>query len=466
MTDRQPASAEGIRRLASWAAGIAADDIPAAVRRKAARVLADNFAAMVAARDEPEVTRVHEMTLARPAAREATVFSGGRARTDRRSAAVANAVAACWCELDEGYRVVGCHAGLHALPALLAEAEARNLPAGEVLRALVVAYEVATRFARAWTFVDRQVHSHALYGPVGAASAVAACRGADADTWRDALTAAATFAFVGPTDHAVAGALVRNTWPAVAAFAGMSAVDWASCGIGGLARSPEDVYGRILGGAAQPEQLVDGLGTEWAMLDGYHKVYACCQHAHSTAEAAIAVRDDLPPGSVPGRIECILVDTHRQAIALQDCESTTTLGGKFSLPYITAAALVLGHAGYDAFTPSRLVDPLITEIRRKVRIAPFTPEMAPPNDRPARVRVMLDDGSSVTRECLSAVGGPNRPLADAMLMEKFVELTGPVYPGAAHVVQSLMELEPAALRLGWADTVAALCETRAAGGMA
>ena len=35
----------------------------------------------------------------------------------------ANAVAADWLELDEGYRVVPCHAGLYVIPALLAEAE-------------------------------------------------------------------------------------------------------------------------------------------------------------------------------------------------------------------------------------------------------------------------------------------------------------------------------------------------------
>ena len=36
--------------------------------------------------------------------------------------------------------------------------------------------------------------------------------------------------------------------------------------------------------------LTDGLGDAWAILDGYMKIYACCQHLHSLVEAALDVR--------------------------------------------------------------------------------------------------------------------------------------------------------------------------------
>lgn len=79
-----------MRALIEWAAAVRFTDIPAPVVRKAALIIADNMAAMVAARDEPEVRRVHDRLLSDGGRPQATVFRGGRERTDRISAALAN----------------------------------------------------------------------------------------------------------------------------------------------------------------------------------------------------------------------------------------------------------------------------------------------------------------------------------------------------------------------------------------
>lgn len=141
--------------------------------QRAVRVLADDLSAIIGARDEPEVARFHDRVLSRARHAEATVFRGGRPRTDRLSAAVANAVAADWLELDEGYRHTPCHAGLYVLPALLAEPETRNLAFGELIRALVLGYEIVTRVARGWTPKAMNMQSHGRYSAIGAAAAVA-----------------------------------------------------------------------------------------------------------------------------------------------------------------------------------------------------------------------------------------------------------------------------------------------------
>ena len=106
------------------------EDIPRPALERGVRVLVDDLAAIIGARTEPEVVRFHERTLARARVAEATVFRGGRPRTDRLSAVVANGVAADWLELDEGYRLAPCHAGLYTVPALLAECEARDVSFG------------------------------------------------------------------------------------------------------------------------------------------------------------------------------------------------------------------------------------------------------------------------------------------------------------------------------------------------
>ena len=209
-------------------------------------------------------------------------FSTRRAaEADRISAAVANGAAADWCELDEGYRRATCHAGLYTIPALIAEAEAtgRRLDGcrartGDRLRGRgAVRARIPSR--------SLSLHPHASLAAVGAAAGVAHCADYDAATFVAAVSAASTMVAPGPYTHAVEGALVRNVWPAAGAWCGMQAVEWAECGIGGLASSPYHVFAAAFGSEPKLDQLTAGLGEEWAVADGYHKIHACCQYSHS-----------------------------------------------------------------------------------------------------------------------------------------------------------------------------------------
>jgi 2-methylcitrate dehydratase PrpD len=459
MSNERAATAAGIAALVDWAHGVRYADIPPAVLARMVRIIADDLGAMVGARDEHEVAAFHARTLSRPGVGESTVFRGGRQRTDRRSAAVANGVAIDWLELDEGYRKAVCHGGLCTLPALLAEAEAVNAPLHEVLRAAVVAYDMVTRLARAWTPIDIVHHAHGRYAAVGAAAAVALLRGVGRDVLQDAYTGAMTLTTTGPRNHAVEGALIRNTWPAVGAWSGMMSVEWAQCGIGGIAQSAFDVYSGLLHGTAQADILTNDLGRAWAVMDGYTKVHACCQQTHSAAEAAIALRERLRTEAKGARIEAIRVETHHLAMPLNNLFPPTGLAGKFSLPHVVAAVLEHGEAGVAAFSRDAIESPSIAALREKVTIAAFTPALDPPNDRPARISVALSDGRSITEVCLSAPGGPDRPFGDDVVWNKVRRLAGPVYPRLADTLADVARLEPARLARGWADVVAELCAT-------
>jgi 2-methylcitrate dehydratase PrpD len=459
MIDNRDACAQAVRALAQWAAGVRIGDIPAPVLQRAARVLADDLAATIGARDEPEVAEFHRRMLSRAKSAEATVFRGGRARTDRLSAAVANGVAADWLELDEGYRNAPCHAGLYLVPALLAECEAHDVAFGDMLRALAVGYEIVTRVARAWTQRAFVMQAHGRYGALGAAAAVALARNADADVLRSALTGAATLTTVSPRDHLISGALVRNVWPAVGAWSGLMSVDWAECGIGGVDTGLYDVYTTVHGGTARPEVLTVSLGDDWAILDGYTKIHACCQHLHAAVEATLEIRDALGGSFAADAVDEILIESHPSAVQLANPRPATTLGAKFSTPHAVAAALVVGNAGADAFTSATLRDPAIARLRERVHVAPYLPLPAPSNDRPARVRVRLADGREFVGECLSAAGGPDRPFAHDVFVDKITALTAPVYPQFAPVFGDLMQVTHggAMLAARWPALLDRLC---------
>lgn len=449
--DDRAAAAAGFASLLRWAAGVAYADVPEEMRVRALLVLADDVAAMLAVRDDPQVAAVRRTLVREGQPAEATVFCGGRLRGERAAVAAANGAAGDWGELDEGYRPVTCHAGLYVLPALLAEAESAGVSTERVIAATVVAYEVVTRVARAWRPRQLLVHPHALLCPLGAATAAALVRGLSADACLAAAAAGATTAMVGPFDHAVRGALVRNVWPGFGAFMGVHLAAWAEAGVGGLADAPHQVLAGALGAAPDPGILTEGLGGSWAIADGYHKRHACCQYAHAAVEALCELRVGVGEQDL-ARVREIRIETHALALALDDAEPATTLAAKFSLPHLAAAALTFGEIAAEASSPAALRDPRLRALRAAVRLAPYEGVGAPPHDRPARVVVTLVDGAVHEARCLSAKGSPDDPLSRDELLAKVARIAAAPHPRFGDGIRALID-EPRRRAAPWPETL-------------
>lgn len=443
MTEHDPVFSE-LRKLTTWTSALRASDVPDEIRRRAALIFWDDFAAMLAARSEPELQELRAKISESAGRAEATVFDGENDRVDRYSAALGNGSAADWCELDGGFRPVVCHAALYVLPALLAEAEATDARMDDVLTALLVGYEIVARVAKAFTFPALNLHPHGGLATIGAAAGVAHLRGHDAELSAQAISTAATMVLPGPFSHAIEGALIRNLWPGHCAQNGLRAVDWAEIGITGTPSSLRNVLCDIMGAEVAPERLSVGLGREWAVTDGYHKMHACCQYGHSTVEAITEAVGDRRLAAED--IHEIRVETHEKGRKLDNPSPETTLAAKFSIQHIAAATLATGRADADAFHASSLTDPDIAILREKVVIAPYEPEMPPPNDRPAKVTIMLSDGTRLSGECLSARGGHDRPFSYAEIVEKGRLNIAAAYPNAPTQIEPLLEGKADALR--------------------
>ena len=423
----------------------------AAVRQKAALVVIDDLAAMVAGACEPEIRAL--ATARAPAGRdgEATIVAGGRAERER--AAGVNAAAAAWNEMDEGYRPATCHGGLYTLPAAMAECEAARATVGELLESVVIGYEFVTAVARLLPAPRPLVlHPHATLSPIGAAAAVSWFRTRDPRRVLEAVDVAVTMSMAGPFRHASSGLQARNAWAAAGAMTGFFAVDCAQAGLASDAGAILDVFQQAYGHAVAEAELTEPPG-HWAILDGYHKSYAACQYTHAaieaTAEIAPAIAGRL------GQVREVLVETHQLAIPLSDPAPVTALGGKFSVPHVVATVLASGSTDAGVFDGSRLADPTVAGLRERVVIAPFKPELPAPHDRAARVSVRLADGERQTATCLSAVGGPDRPLAPADVLAKTALLTAGTRPAFA-ITSRLLADGAVDLDQRWADVLADL----------
>ena len=446
--------ADALRHLTQWTSALAWEDVPEDVRERAALIFSDDFAAMVAARNEPELLSFREGVSRSSGRSEATIFDGNAYRHDRYSAALYNGTAADWCELDGGYRKAVCHAALYCIPALLAESEATNASVRDMLLALVVGYETVSRVARAFSFPGLVLQPHGGLATIGSAATVAKLRNFSASSATAAICTGATLVIPGPFGHAVEGALIRNVWPGICAQNGIRAADFVSIGISGGPESLSDVFCSIFGATASSAPLSDNLGQEWAMRDAYHKMHACCQYAHSTVEAVLSAIDaPLDPNTVK-KIE---VATHWKARKLDNAQPKTTLAAKFSIQHIAAATLTFGHAGAEAFHSDTLLRSDLTQLRDRVVIVAHEPEQPEPNDRPSRVSITMSDGRTITAECLSAPGGSDRPFPPDVIMSKALAIIDEAYPNFNPILRKLIKLDEKTLMGSWSDIVANYC---------
>lgn len=431
------AVAQAFADLCAWASDARRTPLSEDIRLRAALVLIDDIGAAVAASGEPQVEKAAAIEVRSSRVPETTVLGPGAPRIDRLGASIANGMAATWAELDEGYRLAPCHAGAYIWPALIAEAEATGATIGNTLHALAVAYDITARMSRAFPFATMTVHPHAAFATIGAAAGIALLRRLDATQLIAAVTGAASMSFAGPYGHAIDGALIRNAWTAAGAFVGFRSVDWALSGIGGIPETPYDVFATCFGTTVDPAALTVGLGDHWSISDGYHKIFACCQYAHSMLEASLELHDRLGPGAGE-RVAAIEVETHPRGMTLTAVEPPTVLSAKFSMPHAAAAVARRGTGGQASFGDDTLSDPAIAELRRNVRLKPLQKIEPWPNDRAAQVTWILRDGSRHSAACANARGGADQPFDEATLLRKLQTNTAQVFPGMARTLGAIL----------------------------
>jgi 2-methylcitrate dehydratase PrpD len=125
------------------------------------------------------------------------------------------------------------------------------------------------------------------------------------------------------------------------------------------------------------------------------------------------------------------------AMNFSNAQPQTTLAAKFSIPHAMAATLAHGAAEPGNFLDPSLSDPLIAQLRPRVRLVEL-PGIKPwPYDRPAKVTLTLTDGSQLEHTCEAALGSPARPLETEPVLAKIAQLSQPMAPGLHDAVVHL-----------------------------
>ncbi len=371
-------------------------DIPGSVRQKAKMCFVDSLGAALAGTQTP-VSRIcadYSSTLL--PGTDATVFLK-QMKTSALGAALANGAAANGVDADDSARYAWGHAGAQIFPTAFAMAESLGRSGAQLLTAMIVGYEVAHRMGRCW-HDDHQVYQACgSWGAVACAATAANLMQLSPEQCWHALGIADYHAPNAPMMRDVANPAMVKHAIAWACVTGISAAQLAVRGFTGIPSLLE---------AEKYQNWVKDIGENFIMTEGVswkQKGLACCGWAHPAAKGA---RELIRAHQFhPSEISSIHVETFEEAAKLFSDLPKNTEEAQFNIAWPVAAMLVDGQVGPQQTSDSRLKDPLLQDIARKVKIT-VTPEFDelcqlhakgdPKGGFFGRVSISLNDGKKVT----------------------------------------------------------------------
>ena len=440
-----PAIAGIATDVPAFVQGLAFDDLPADVVAQAQRCLIDliGVAAAGSRTGAAQIVNNYAATQLRSSETEARMLFGGQ-RTSPAGAAFAGATTIDSFDAHDGHVLVKGHAGVVVLPTLLAMVDSgAACDARELIAALVLGYEIATRAGIALHAGAAEAHCSGSWNAIACAAIAARLLGLGNGQIRHALGIAEYFGPRGQLARVCDSPSMVKDGSGWGAHAGVTAALLARAGFTG---APAVTVERD---DATP--CWNDLGSRWRIREQYFKAYPVCRWAQPAIEAALTLQGAGKFSA--GDIEEIAIETFAEAAALgAGCAiPTATDEAQYSLPHPVAAALVFGQVGAEEIESPRLADPRIRGLLAAMKVtedAEFSRRF--PAERWARVRVTLKDGRMLASEPAIARGNPENPLTDNELRGKYRSLAEPVLgvERAARIERLVdaLHADPAALR--------------------
>ena len=356
----------------------------------------------------------------------ALLYPDGATATPR-TAALLNGTAAHTVEADDIFRDGIVHPGAPVIAAALAIAQATAASGDAFIRGVVSGYEVATRAGQALGSDHYRLwHTTGTAGTLGAAAACASVLGLGPVEVSHALATSATMA--SGLQAAIRGDSQNKPLHAGrAAEAGLVAALSAREAVTGSLQVFEQAGGfaEAMTSEGDWRGAVADLGERYNIGLVTFKNHLCCGHTFAAIDAVLKLKG--AHGLDVDDVEEIEIATYRAALDVAGSPAAeTSAEARFSLPYVVAAALLLGAVRIDAFTEERLHDSRLRELMGRIRLQVDDEfETAFPGRRGARVTVRTRGDEVLERSQPSRRGDPDAPLSDEELAAKFVELATP-----------------------------------------
>jgi 2-methylcitrate dehydratase PrpD len=432
-----------LQKFADYAINEQTSKLDAEVIHHAKRAVIDWYASVLPGSRVPPATLLEE-ALAEELDRGRARLASGR-RATLRAAALINGAAAHSVEFDDIWRDAVYHPGAPVIAAALATAQTQGASGEQLLRGIVVGYEISTRIGDAVMPSHYKFwHTTGTVGCFGAAAAAATLLGCNREQFMNALGTVGTFAS-GLQQAFRSEAMSKPLHAAHAAEAGVTAALAAEKGVTGVHDIIEGEvgFGAATSNAPDWTKATRGLGTDYHITRVTFKNHGCCGHAFPSLDAVQTLKDQ---HAIDYRqVRKVRIATYQGGLdVIANYEPEGDYQAKFSLPYVVAHALVYGPVRLDAYGPERLANPAIRELMKKTELS-ADPELSKafPGRRAAKVEIELADGRRFSHFQETRKGDPELPLSDEELNDKYLELASPVIgdAGARSLLAVLWRLE-------------------------
>jgi 2-methylcitrate dehydratase PrpD len=406
--------------LATFAATLRAEAIPAPVLRRTEDLYLDWLGSTLAGRSARAVQAVERYARAMgPADGPAEVLISRRG-TSPHFAAMVNAAASHVVEQDDVHNGSVFHPAAVVFPAALAAAQATGASGCEFLAAAVAGYEVGIRVGE---FLGRThyriFHTTATAGALAAAAATGRLLGLDAERMLHAFGSAGTQA-AGLWEFLRDAADSKQLHCAHAASAGLASAWLAQDGFTGARRILEGEQGMAAGMStdADPSRLVAGLGQRWATAETSFKYHASCRHTHPSADALLALmREHKLRADDIAEVKTLV---HQGAIDVlgRVVVPSTVHQAKFSMGTVLGLVAEFGYAGLDEFDRHFLA-PRVAALRERVSMQlDDEVDAAYPRRWIGKVVVRTRDGRTLQARVDEPKGDPGNTLSRPELEDK------------------------------------------------
>jgi 2-methylcitrate dehydratase PrpD len=342
------------QRLAGFAVGTPAEDIPSASVVTARTAIIDTVGCALAAVREPLGVRLLALLDQDNGYGDAAVLGSGR-RAGVADAAMVNSALAHGLDLDD-FDKIG-HVSSMVVPAVLASAEKRGASGREVLDAYIIGMEVLSHLAAGVTKVKRVggIHATAAFGVLAATAAVARL---ERLTVEQTVTA---FGIAASTPSGIPENFGTFTASLHAGFAARSAVQAARLAAGGWTATPDAIEGPTGWGVTffgpglfDTAKMTADLGSVWYTTTprGVRR-YPCCLSNTSAVDSLLALRAE--HGFTAEDVQSVIVRNIPPASNIMRYGvPDDAYAGKFSIVHTLAAALIDGAVTLDSFKPPML----------------------------------------------------------------------------------------------------------------
>jgi 2-methylcitrate dehydratase PrpD len=431
------------RRLSAYMADAPHRALPAAVVEKARQHILDTLAAMISgARLRPGRLAI-DYVAKLGGARQASVV-GTRLLTCPVHAALANGMLAHADETDDSHAPSRNHPGCAVVPAALAVAESTHASGEQLMRAVVLGYDVAARVnyaldADAFAATSRSTHS--VGGTFGAGAAAGALLDLDDRGARHLLSFCAQQAS-GVGSHVRDPEHVEKAFDfgGMPARNGVTAATMVASGMTGVddVFSGERNFFEAYAPRPNPDRLSEELGQRFEITATNIKKWPVGSPAQSALDALTGLMAEERIG--PDDVDAIEVMLPSRSARTVDNAPAPEL----NVQHLLALLLFDGELSFDSIHDrERMQDPNILALRARIALV-ASEELA--NAMPRRqaiVSVRTRDGRSLSKRTVAVRGTADNPMSQAEVEAKALDLIGSVLGmrRARAIVRAMASLE-------------------------